>query len=373
MTILPFTRPSIGEAELRAVREVLESGWITSGPKVQQLEQALADYVGGGVQVRVFNSATSGLEAALLAAGIGPGDEVIVPAISFVATANVVLRVGARPVFVEVDLHSRNLDAEAVAAALTPNTRAVIPVHFAGLAVDMEPLYALAAEHGLLLLEDAAQAIGTEYQGRKIGASGNPVCFSFHPNKNMTTIEGGAVASNDAAFIKRLEQLRFHGMDKDSEGNIDVAAWGGKMNLPDVNAAVGLAQLARLDGFNRRRHELVQQYFQRLSASDVLVLPADGEGHSWHMFCVCIDHVALGKTRAGMLSLFSEHGIAVGTHYPAIHLFSLYRRFGYGEGDFPVAERIGAQTLTLPLFPAMTGADVEQVCATVTAIVSGEI
>jgi len=160
------------------------------------------------VQVRVFNSATSGLEASLLVAGIGPGDEVIVPAISFVATANVVLRVGARPVFVEVDLHSRNLDAAAVAAAVTRNTRAVIPVHFAGLAVDMEPLYELAAEHDLLLLEDAAQAIGTEYQGRKIGASGNPVCFSFHPNKNMTTIEGGAVACDDPDFVARLERRR---------------------------------------------------------------------------------------------------------------------------------------------------------------------
>ena len=373
MTTLPFTRPSIGEEELQAVVEVLESGWITTGPKSLALEQALAGYIGGDVQVRVFNSATSALEASLLVAGIGPGDEVIVPAISFVASANVVLRVGARPVFVEVDLHSRNLDARGVIAALTPNTRAVIPVHFAGLAVDMEPLYTLAGEHDLLVLEDAAQAIGTEYQGRKIGASGNPVCFSFHPNKNMTTIEGGAVASNDAELIKRLEQVRFHGIERDSGGNIDVAGWGGKMNLPDVNAAVGLAQLSRLDSFNQRRRELAQHYFQLLSENEVLVLPADAEGHSWHMFCVCIDHVALGKTRAGIQAAFSKHGITVGIHYPAIHLFSLYRRFGYAEGDFPVAERIGEQTLTLPLFPAMTEADVEQVCSTVTAIVSGQI
>jgi dTDP-4-amino-4,6-dideoxygalactose transaminase len=373
MTVLPFTRPSIGEEELQAVREVLESGWITTGPKSLALEQALADYIGGGVQVRVFNSATSALEASLLVAGIGPGDEVIVPAISFVATANVVLRVGARPVFVEVDLHSRNLDARGVAAALTANTRAVIPVHFAGLAVDMEPLYALAREHDLLLLEDAAQAIGTDYQGRKIGASGNPVCFSFHPNKNMTTIEGGAVASNDAEFLGRLEQLRFHGIERDTDGNMDVTGWGGKMNLPDVNAAVGLVQLSRLDSFNQRRRELVAHYFRHLPATDVLVLPANAAGHSWHMFCVCMDLAALGKTRSGIQAIFSKHGITVGIHYPAIHLFSLYRRFGYGEGDFPVAERIGEQTLTLPLFPAMTEADVEHVCTTVTAIVAGQI
>jgi dTDP-4-amino-4,6-dideoxygalactose transaminase len=373
MKALPFTRPSIGEEELQAVREVLESGWITTGPKSLALEQALAGYIGGGVQVRVFNSATSALEASLLVAGIGPGDEVIVPAISFVATANVVLRVGAHPVFVEVDLHSRNLDARGVAAALTPNTRAVIPVHFAGLAVDMDPLYTLAREHDLLVLEDAAQAIGSEYKGRKIGASGNPVCFSFHPNKNMTTIEGGAVASNDAEFLSRLEQVRFHGIERDSDGNIDVTGWGGKMNLPDVNAAVGLVQLSRLDSFNQRRRELVQHYFQHLPATDVLVLPANAAGHSWHMFCVCIDLVALGKTRAEIQAAFSKHGITVGIHYPAIHLFSLYRQFGYAEGDFPVAERIGEQTLTLPLFPAMTGAEVEQVCTAVTAIVSGQI
>jgi hypothetical protein len=306
-------------------------------------------------------------------AGIGPGDEVIVPAISFVATANVVLRTGARPVFVEVELQSRNLDADRVAAALTPNTRAVIPVHFAGLAVDMEPLYKLAREHDLLLLEDAAQAIGTEYRGRKIGASGNPVCFSFHPNKNMTTIEGGAVAAHDPEFLTRLERLRFHGIERDTAGNIDVSHWGGKMNLPDVNAAVGLAQLPRLDSFNRRRRELARHYFRHLPATELLVLPADAAGHSWHMFCVCMDFMALGRTRAEIQAVFSEHGISVGIHYPAIHLFSLYRRLGYGNGDFPVAERIGEQTLTLPLFPAMTEADVEHVCATVTAIVSGRI
>ena len=371
MKVLPFTRPSIGEVEIEAVREVLESGWITTGPKVQALEQALAEYIGGGVQLRAFNSATSALEAVLLAAGIGPGDEVIVPAISFVATANVVVRVGARPVFVDVDLHSRNLDADAVAAALTAGTRAVIPVHFAGLAADMEPLYRLADKHGLLVLEDAAQAIGTGYRGRKIGSSGNPVCFSFHPNKNMTTIEGGAVACADAAMLARLEQVRFHGIVRDSSGHMDVPEWGGKMNLPDVNAAVGLQQLARLDEFNRRRRELVQVYSRHLQESDVLVLPVDEDGHSWHMFCVCVDHEALGTTREAIQSRFSEQGIAVGIHYPAMHLFSLYRRMGYGEGDFPVAERIGKQTLTLPLFPAMRESDVEHVCNTLNNILSG--
>jgi hypothetical protein len=363
--MLPFTRPTLGEEEIEAVREVLQSGWITSGPKVQLFEEALAEYVGGGVQVRVFNSATSGLEACLLAAGIGPGDEVIVPAMSFVATANVVVRVGARPVFVDVELRSRNLTPQGVAAAITPRTRAVIPVHFSGLAVEMLPLYELARQHNLVVVEDAAHAIGTEVGGRKVGAFGNPVCFSFHPNKNMTTIEGGAVASGDPAFVKRLERIRFHGIDADTK---DVDDWGGKMNLPDVGAVIGLIQLKRLDGFNAKRKRLAERYLEVMPRHPALVLPASGEGHTWHMFTICLDFAALGTTRPAVQQALEAQDIRVGMHYPAIHLFSLYRRLGARPGDFPQAERIGAQTLTLPLFPAMEDADVDRVCAAIAGI-----
>ena len=208
MKDLPFTRPTLGEEEVGLVAEVLKSGWITSGPKVLQLEQELGNYIGNGVTVRLFNSATSALEAVLLAADIGPGDEVIVPAMSFVASANVVVRTGATPVFVDVDPHSRLLDPAALEAVLTDRTRAVIPVHLCGLPVDLEPLYRLAEQRGMLVLEDAAQAIGTRYRGRPIGSFGNPAVFSFHPNKNMTTIEGGAVACTDPALIARLESIR---------------------------------------------------------------------------------------------------------------------------------------------------------------------
>jgi dTDP-4-amino-4,6-dideoxygalactose transaminase len=298
----------------------------------------------------------------LLAADIGPGDEVIVPAMSFVCTANVVLRVGATPVFVDVDLHNRNIDAERVSGALTARSKAVIPVHLNGLAVDMDPLHELAEKHALLLLEDAAQAIGTRYQDRMIGSSGNPVCFSFHPNKNMTTIEGGAVASSDAAMIKRLERIRFHGIERDADGEVTVCEWGGKMNLADVGAALGRAQLPKLEGFNRRRAELAQRYLQRLPPHPALLLPVDGAGHSWHMFCVCLDSAVFGMTRPQVIEFFQQRGVGLGTHYPAIHLFPLYRRLGYQPGDFPNAERIGAQTLTLPLFPGMSDADLEQVC-----------
>jgi len=362
MKQLPFTRPTIGDQEQLAVREVLTSGWITTGPKAKAFEEALAEYIGDGVRVLAFNSGTSALEAALLAADVGPGDEVIVPAMSFVASANAVLRTGARPRFADVDPVSRNLSLEALEASIQPHTKTVMPVHFAGRPVELGPMYELAAAAGLQVVEDAAQAIGTRYGDRPVGASGNPVCFSFHPNKNITTIEGGALAIDDERMIRRLERIRFHGIEKDGDGNVSVPEWGGKMNLPDVGAALGLAQLPKLDGFNARRRELARRYLEHLPDHEALLVPEDVPGHSWHMFCVCIDFRALGTDRASFMAALRERGILTGIHYPAIHLFGLYRRFGYGPGDFPNAERIGEQTLTLPLFPAMVTEDVDRVC-----------
>ena len=363
MSMLPFTRPTLGEEEFSAVQEVLQSGWITSGPRVIELEQELSAYIGGGVDVRLFNSATSALEAVLIAKGIGPGDEVIVPAMSFVASANVVVRAGATPVFVDVGLESRNLDVDAVRMAITEKTRAIIPVHFSGMPVDMAPIYELAQSKNLLVLEDAAQAIGTKYQNRQIGSSGNPVAFSFHPNKNMTTIEGGAIASNDPDLIKQLESIRFHGISRDDAGEMMVESWGGKMNLPDVSATIGLAQLKKLDGFNAVRRTLAERYFERMPDHPSLVLPAQTDGHSWHMFCVCLDFESIGLSRSEVLETFKGQEIMLGMHYPAMHLFGMYRRLGYGPGDFPVAEQIGEQTFTLPLFPGMTIDDVDRVVA----------
>ncbi len=363
MSKLPFTRPSLGEEEFSAVQEVLKSGWITTGPQVLELEKRLADYIGGGIDVRLFSSATAAMEAVLIAKEVGPGDEVIVPAMSFVASANVVVRTGATPVFVDVGLESRNLDVAGVSSAITERTRAIMPVHFAGMPVDMSPIYEMAASQNLLVLEDAAQAIGTCYQGRQIGSFGNPVSFSFHPNKNMTTIEGGAVASDDRQLIRQLESIRFHGISRNDNGEMLVEAWGGKMNLPDVNATVGLAQLKKLDGFNAKRRQLAEHYFSHLPRHPALVLPADVAGHSWHMFCVCLDFESLGMTRNEVLDIFKSQDIMLGMHYPAMHLFGLYRQLGYKKGDFPVAEQIGEQTFTLPLFPAMTNDDVERVVA----------
>lgn len=369
--MLPFTRPTITEDEVDAVAEVLRSGWLASGPKVQEFEQKLAEYIGNDILVRTFNSGTSALEAALLASDIGPGDEVIVPALSFVASANVVLRVGATPVFVDVDLHSRNLDIEKIKPSLTENTRAILPVHFSGLPVDMAPIYKLARENGYAVIEDACHAIGSRYKGRNIGSEGNPVCFSFHPNKNMTTIEGGALACDDASFMERIDRIRFHGIERDDQGDIFVSEWGGKMNLSDVSAALGTVQLNKLDSFNEHRQQLAKRYFQMLPDHPALVKPADGSGHSWHMFCICIDTAAIGRSRPDIIDHLRRQGIAVGTHYPAMHLFPLYRKLGYGPGSCPNAERIGEQTLTLPLFPGMTTNDVDFVCEAIHGLLSG--
>lgn len=361
--MLPFVRPTIEDEDIRAVAEVLRSGWITTGPKARAFEAALEDYLGGGGYVRVLNSGTSALELALLAADIGPGDEVVVPSMSFVASANAVVRVGATPVLVDVDLDSRNMTAAALRAALTPRTRAVMPVHFAGLSVDMDSIEQVAREHGLRIIEDAAHAIGTRCGNRLVGAKGDLVCFSFHPNKNITSIEGGAIVCFDATVAQRIERLRFHGIEKFDDGSMEVVEWGGKMNLPDVSAALGLVQLPRLDGFIARRRDLAARYFENLPRHDCLAPPVSSEGHGWHIFAVRLNFDRLSTTRPAFQARLAELGIATGVHYPAIHAFEMYGRMGYRPEQLPNALTIGTHTLTLPLFPAMTHADVDHVCA----------
>ena len=366
---LPFTRPSIDPDSIAAVADVLRSGQLASGPKVLAFEAALAAYVGGGRQVRVMTSATAGLEMALEVAGVGPGDEVIVPAMSFAASANVIARVGARPVFVDVELHSRNLVVEQVRAALTPRTRAIMPVHFSGLPVDLDPLYELAARHGLRVVEDAAHAIGSRYRGRPIGSFGDLVVFSFHPNKNMTCIEGGAIATADPKAAAAFERYRFHGIERNAEGELDVLFPGAKSNLADVAAQVGIDQLKRLDGFNARRRALAYRYFEELAGFDGAVLPARGdEGHSWHMFTVLIDFPKHGFTRPQFQKAMAARGIGIGVHYPCIPGFTYYRARGYDPEATPVAARIGRETVTLPLFPAMQDEDVPRVCRALEAV-----
>jgi dTDP-4-amino-4,6-dideoxygalactose transaminase len=370
-TFLPFTRPDIDEETIASVADVLRSGWLASGPKVAQLEAELSAYLGGR-PIRSQTSATAGMEMALLACGIGRGDEVITPALSFVATANVIVRVGAHPVFVDVGLDSRNIDLDQVEAAITPRTRAIMPVHFAGLPCDMDRLYAIAARHRLRVIEDAAHAIGSVWRGKRIGSFGDLVCFSFHPNKNMTTIEGGAISGGSAEELRAIDLHRWHGLIKSGADGFDTLLAGGKYNLSDVAAAVGLGQLRRLEKFNARRRALIARYYQLWAQDSPLRLPERGdEGHSWHVFTPLLPLERLSLSRAGFIEAMKAQGIGVGVHYPAIHLYSAYRALGYRNGQFPNAERIGRETVTLPLFPAMQDEDVERVVTAVGQVLRG--
>ena len=360
---LPFARPSIDAESIAAVAEVFRSGQLASGPKVQAFEAALAAYLGSARHVRVMTSATAGLEMALEVAGVGEGDEVIVPAMSFAASANVVARVRAKPVFVDIDLHSRNLNVDLVRPAITAKTRAIMPVHFAGLPVDMDALLGVAAQHGLRVVEDAAHAIGSRYKDKLIGSFGDLTVFSFHPNKNMTTIEGGAIATGDPRAAELFEQYRFHGIKRNAQGETDVLFPGAKSNLTDVAAQIGIDQLRRLDGFNARRLELAARYFEELAGFHAVVLPERGDsGHSWHMFQVLIDFPAQGMTRQEFQKRMAERGIGIGVHYVSIPSLTYYRGQGYNSEDTPVAARVGRETVTLPLFPAMSDEDVIRVC-----------
>jgi dTDP-4-amino-4,6-dideoxygalactose transaminase len=360
---LPFTRPSIDEQSIAAVADVFRSGQLASGPKVQAFEGALAAYLGGERQVRVMTSATAGLEMALEVAGVGAGDEVIVPAMSFAASANVVARVRAKPVFVDIELSTRNINLEQVPAAITAKTRAIMPVHFAGLPVNMDALYGLAAKHGLRVVEDAAHAIGSRHADKLIGSFGDLVVFSFHPNKNMTSIEGGAISTGDGVAAELFEQYRFHGIKRNDAGEVDVMFPGAKSNLTDIAAQVGIDQLRRLDGFNARRRALAARYFEEFDGFRGVSLPARGDaGHSWHMFQVLIDFRARGMTRPAFQKLMGDRGIGIGVHYPSIPSLKYYRERGYNEEDTPIAARVGRETVTLPLFPAMSDEDVVRVC-----------
>jgi dTDP-4-amino-4,6-dideoxygalactose transaminase len=370
-TFLPLTRPTIDEETIAGVADVLRSGWITSGPKVKELEAKLSEHCGGR-PVRVFNSGTCTMEIALRIAGIGAGHEVITTPLSWVATSNVILEVGARPVFVDIDPVTREIDLERIEAAVTPATRAILPVDLAGLPVDRDRLYAIARKHKLRVVEDAAQSFGSTWHGKRIGAFGDFVSFSFHPNKNITTIEGGALVLNDEREAKLAEQYRLQGVVRTGVDGMEVELVGGKFNLTDVAARVGLGQLPHLDAFNAKRRELARTYFELLGGlAESLGLelpPPDFTQSNWHMFQVVLPEDRLTIRRADVMTKMAAAGIGVGVHYPAIHLFGVYRRLGWKEGDFPVAERVCRNILTLPLFPAMTREDVVRVVETLTSI-----
>jgi dTDP-4-amino-4,6-dideoxygalactose transaminase len=374
LPFLPFSRPTIDEETIAAVGEVLRSGWITTGPKNQAFEALLSEYFGGR-PVRTFNSGTCTMEIALRIAGVGPGDEVITTPISWPATANVIIEVGATPVFADIDPVTRNMDLDKLEAAITPRTRAIIPVYLSGLPLDMDRLYAIANKHNLRVVEDAAQAIGSLWNGKRIGSFGDFASFSFQANKNITTGEGGCLVLNNMEEARLAEKYRLQGVTRSGVDGIDVDVLGGKYNMSDIMATIGLGQMKNLDKLTAHRAALARHYFDcfgpDFEAQTGAQLPIQAFGTSnWHLFQIILPDNGPGTRADFMTRMQKEHNIGTGYHYAPIHLFTLYRERGFKEGMFPVAEKIGRLTVTLPMFNAMTRADVERAVAAVKQVLA---
>jgi dTDP-4-amino-4,6-dideoxygalactose transaminase len=368
--------PIFGNREEQLLLEVLHSGkWgELTGNKVTSFARDFAAFQAAAYGVCVPNG-TLALEVGLQTLGVGFGDEIITTAYTFIATASSAFAVGARPIFVDIDPLTRNIDMERIERAITPATRAILPVDLAGLPVDRDRLDAIAAKYGLRVIEDAAQSFGSRWKGVPIGKKrtsnssfgGDFVSFSFHPNKNITTIEGGCLVLNEEHEAKLAEQYRLQGVVRSGFDGMEVELVGGKFNLTDVAARVGLGQLDRLQEFTERRVSLARHYFSSLATTAArfgIELPvADFEQSNWHMFQVVLPEGRLDVQRAAVMAELDALGIGTGVHYPAIHLFKVYRRLGFKDGDFPIAERVCRNILSLPLFPAMTEAEVERVAA----------
>ena len=378
---LPYALPMIGEEEINEVADSLRSGWVTTGPKTRQFEQDVLDYVGGSHAIAV-NSCTAGLHLALAALGIGKGDEVILPSLTFCATANVVVHQGATPILVDVgpDL---NVSVEAIKAAITPRTKALMPVHYGGMAFDMEEIYRLAAKHNLAVVEDGAHAIGIDYRGMMIGSDKlamqewrkgvrSAVAYSFYATKNMTTGEGGMVVTAQEDLAAQMRILSLHGMSRDawkrysSAGSwyYEVIEAGFKYNMTDIQAALGIHQLKRLGGFIDSRQEYAKYYDEVFADVPELKTPLshDDRMHAYHLYVVQLDSSNLSIDRGKMIELLKEYNIGTSVHYIPVHRHPYYAKtFGYKPGDLPVTDAVYEGMFSLPLYPKMTKEDLKYV------------
>jgi len=377
---LPFALPDIGEEEIAEVVDTLRSGWVTTGPKTKRFEEDFTAFLGDpGLHSMAVNSATAGLHLALEALGIGPGDEVITTTHTFTATAEVVRYLGADVVLVDIDPATLCIDINAVAAAITPRTKAVMPVHYAGLAADMPALLALAKQHGLKVVEDAAHALPTTCGGRLIGTLDSDVTvFSFYANKTITTGEGGMVVTRDAELAKRIKTMRLHGMSRDAFDRFtatvpswyyEIVAPGFKYNLTDIAAALGLQQLKRLGAFQKRREQIAVQFNEAFAGLPVITppLPAKGDVHAWHLYVMRLGDAANVGRDAFIERLYAA-GIGCSVHYIPLHLQPYWRdRYGLSPAAFPHSQKAFERMVSLPLYTRMTDADVSRVIAAVRA------
>ncbi|MDQ6745629.1 MAG: DegT/DnrJ/EryC1/StrS aminotransferase family protein [Actinomycetota bacterium] len=379
-SFLIFGSPVIGEEEIAEVVDSLRSGWIGTGPKVQRFETMLGDYV-SVPHCRCLSSCTAALILAMRALGIGPGDEVLVPAMTFVASANAVEHAGATPVLVDSEPGTGLIDLDAAQAAITPATRAIMPVHLAGRPVDMDRLAALRDRHGLLVIEDAAHALGAQWRGRQIGSLGNVTAFSFYVTKNITTSEGGALVTDSEAIAEEVERLALHGLSVGAWQRFSDAGFrhyevvepGFKYNMTDVQAAMGLHQLPRLEGWIKRRAELWERYDRLLAELPLMTPPpcAPHTRHARHLYQVLLQDDA-GMTRDQLLDALTARRIGTGVHYRGVHLHPFYRdKYRLTPESLPVASDISARTLSLPLSPKVTDADQDDVVQALSELVGG--
>jgi len=364
-TMLPFSRPSIGEDEIREVTEVLRSGWITTGPRTVQFEKDFAAYV-GAKHALALSSGTAALHCAYWALDLKPGDEILCPSLTWPATANMALALGAKAVFADIDPGTRQIDPKDVAKKITKKTRAIVPVHFAGAPADIDALKAIAGKK-TAIIEDAAHAAGTEYKGRRVGGLGNTAIYSFHPIKDITTGEGGMLTTDDDKLAARVKLFKFHGVSRDawkaygsaSTAHYDTVLPGFKYNLTDIASAMGIHQLRRLDGFIARRRAIAERYLAALAGIPGLGLPAApayAHRHAWHLFTVLVEK------RDEFMSKLKEQNIGSGLHFEAVHRTSLYKK---GAKKLPHTDRVCSRILSLPLFPDMTDQDADDVVAAV--------
>lgn len=370
MSFLPFSRPALGEEELAAVQAVFASGWITTGPQNAALEQAFCQLTGNQHAIAV-SSATAGMHVTLMALGIQPGDEVITPSLTWVSTLNIITLLGATPVMIDVDRDNLMVSAEQIEAAITPRTRAIVPVHYAGAPADIDALRAVSARHNIPLIEDAAHAVGCYYKGRHVGQQGTAI-FSLHAIKNITCAEGGIVVTDDAQLADRLRSLKFHGLgvdayDRHTHGRkpqAEVIMPGFKYNLPDINAAIALVQLQKLPAINARRQAIAARYLRELADTPLLPLvqPAWPHQHAWHLFIIRVDEARCGISRDALMEQLKIHDIGTGLHFRAAHTHKYYRE-RYPQLSLPATEWNSERICSLPLFPDMHDDDVTRVIA----------
>lgn len=377
---LPFCLPDISQQELDEIADAIRSGWWAKGPRTIAFEKAFAEYVGAKYAV-AMNSCTAALHVALLAGGVGPGDEVITTPYTFCASANTILHVGATPVFVDVDPDSACIDVDALEAAITPKTKAIVPIHFAGMACDLDRIYALAEKHGLFVSEDAAHAVETRYNGQLIGhCVQGAASFSFYATKNLATGEGGMLVTEDEAIAQRARVLCSHGMSanawnrygKGGSWRYDVEEPGFKYNMFDIQAALGLVQLQRMPAMQAHRMQIVARYDQAFSRMPELVLQSNPaySGHSKHLYVARLRPDALTIDRDRFITELAERNIGTSVHFIPVHLMRAYRqRFGYTEGDFPHTEAFFAQEVSLPLYSGLSLVDAQYVIDAVQDIV----